>query len=773
MFIKFIEVQNFRKLKSVRVDFAPETTVFVGANNSGKTSAMVALRHFLVDKQCFSSNDFTLSCWAAIDAIGNRWTEEGHTTPPSMSEWESVLPALDVWLQVEPTEIHYVSHLIPTLDWAGGQLGVRLRLEPKNLEAFYREYATAKKMADETINAARQARTEVKYTVALWPATMCEFMERRLHTHFNVQAYSLDPAQLREPDNGMARPQPLPSERDALPGDPFADLILIHEVSAQRGFADATGSGRTDEEGVPVGSYKRKLSEQLRAYYTKHIDPSDMPEPSDVDALQAIRDAQDQFNERLTEGLDHALTEVSNLGYPGVTDLKLALSTKVRMLDGLNHPTALQYKIASPSSDDEGTLPCLPEHYNGLGYQNLISMVFLLMSFRDHWMQVGMAQRRASAKGTGGQRFTPPLHLVLVEEPEAHLHVQVQQVFIRKAYEILRNHPDLQAAPHLKTQLVVTTHSSHIAHESTFASLRYFRRRPPVAPGEVPTSTVVNLSAFFRNEDETQRFVTRYLRTTHCDLFFADAAVLVEGPAERILLPHFIREHFAPLSNAYLTILEIGGSHAHRLRNLIEHLGLLTLIVTDLDACSADGRHPAEQPVRSQGQITRNSTLKSWVPGITEIDSLLTASAASKELQHDGAFGVRVAYQCPVHVSFPMNSSPTEALANTFEDALVFENGSLFANMDGEGMMKAVKTAIGACTSPADLGAQMFQLLKRGDKAEFALNLLFQEDPRQLTVPLYISEGLTWLQEQLHEKQPDAAPAETLTEAVMVAAEMA
>lgn len=40
MHIKFVEIQNFRKLKSCRVDFEEETTVFVGANNSGKTSAM-------------------------------------------------------------------------------------------------------------------------------------------------------------------------------------------------------------------------------------------------------------------------------------------------------------------------------------------------------------------------------------------------------------------------------------------------------------------------------------------------------------------------------------------------------------------------------------------------------------------------------------------------------------------------------------------------------------------------------------------------------------
>jgi predicted ATP-dependent endonuclease of OLD family len=39
MRIKFIEVQNFRKLKSIRIDFSKDKTLFVGENNSEKTPA--------------------------------------------------------------------------------------------------------------------------------------------------------------------------------------------------------------------------------------------------------------------------------------------------------------------------------------------------------------------------------------------------------------------------------------------------------------------------------------------------------------------------------------------------------------------------------------------------------------------------------------------------------------------------------------------------------------------------------------------------------------
>ena len=134
--------------------------------------------------------------------------------------------------------------------------------------------------------------------------------------------------------------------------------------------------------------------------------------------------------------------------------------------------------------------------------------------------------------------------------------------------------------------------------------MRYFRRQPAASPGKVPESTVANLSEVFGTNEDTTRFVTRYLKTTHCDLFFADAAILVEGPAERMLVPLFIRESFPKLNESYITVLEIGGSHAHRLRPLIEHLGLTTLIITDLDAIDPNDNRKAVQPCREKGQLS-------------------------------------------------------------------------------------------------------------------------------------------------------------------------
>jgi predicted ATP-dependent endonuclease of OLD family len=759
MKIQCIELTNFRKLKSVRIEFAAKSTIFVGANNSGKTSAMLALGHFLVDHTRFTTNDITLSNWKAINVIGATFeSSHGATGPDKLqaSAWAPLLPSMDVWLEVAETEIHHVSHFIPKLDWTGGLIGIRLQLEPENCEALAKEYLASVKAAKDTKAEAAKKNGGSEPNVALWPTTMLEFLGRRLQSALKINAYSLDPSKLVDPVDGKARPQALPTTSVPIEGNPIRQLIRVNEIPAERGMSASSGPReRSDGENAEGADYRerRKLSSQLRSYYAKHLDPSEFPEPSDLDALEAIDKAQKIFDGKLKIGFQSALSEVEGLGYPGVTDPKLTISTSIKPIDGLHHDAAVRYQVYSNLDAAVAGYLSLPEDYNGLGYQNLIYMIFRLMSFRDGWMQVGKAGKRASADPK--QLTAPrPLHLVLIEEPEAHLHAQVQQVFVQKAYDVLRNHADLGDNELLCTQLVMSTHSSHVAHACQFSWLRYFRRLPPDPKTDIPTSSVVNLSAVFNTESETDRFVTRYLRGTHCDLFFADAAILVEGPAERMLIPHFIRGHFRILDQCYITLLEIGGSHAHRLRPLIEHLGLSVLVVTDLDAVNSEGAN-AEVPKRNANQTSRNVTLKTWLPLKSAIDDLLDEADTGKVKTYDNLFAVRVAYQSPVSVFLGASQLSSECLANTFEDALVYANFELFRNIGGAGLLKKFREAVNAVATPAELGATLLKALNSGSKAQFALDLLFTQDPEILQPPPYIHVGLGWLQDQLKRRHED------------------
>lgn len=483
MHLEFVEIANFRKLLSVRVDLSTETTLFVGANNSGKTSAMLALRRFLTPRRCpFDVHDFTLCHWRPLITIGEKWVEAHKTAGVvelDLDPWVQVLPTLDLWLQVKEEELHRVRDLIPDMDWNGGLLGVRLRYEPKDLEALFKEFMTAMNEA-EIMKAAALAVAATKNTGAdpavppkltIWPENLVDFLSKRLNAMFTIRAYPLDPALLTTPEKLHARPQELPARSQPIGGDPLNGLIRVHDIPAQRGFGDVQVG--TDEEDQTTSAGGTRLSEQLRSYYAKHLDPAKGPDPMDLEALQAMEAAEDAFDDKLTESFKECFTEVAGLGYPGVTDPRPHVSTRLRAIDGLNHSAAVSFEVDFISEAGvTSPLLLLPEGNNGLGYQNLISMIFRLMSFRDAWMRIGKA-----SKGTEATSIEP-LHLVLVEEPEAHLHAQVQQVFIKKAYEVLRKHADLGDKETLRTQLIVSTHSSHVAHETSFANLRYFRRLP-------------------------------------------------------------------------------------------------------------------------------------------------------------------------------------------------------------------------------------------------------------------------------------------------------
>ena len=74
MLIKEFRIKNFRKLKSCNLNLTNKQTILVGANNSGKTSAMTAIKCFLKDKS-MSTLDFTITNWGEINKICDKWVK--------------------------------------------------------------------------------------------------------------------------------------------------------------------------------------------------------------------------------------------------------------------------------------------------------------------------------------------------------------------------------------------------------------------------------------------------------------------------------------------------------------------------------------------------------------------------------------------------------------------------------------------------------------------------------------------------------------------------
>jgi predicted ATP-dependent endonuclease of OLD family len=724
---------------------------------------MKAMIQFLGDEKGFSLYDFSASNWAKIDSIGESWLlyDQGQLREEdflALKKWDSILPSLDIWLDVGPDELQFIPTFIPTLEWTGEPLGLKILLDPesgqKKLETLATDYISARRSVEKV----RGASSGLK----LWPESLSDYLKGMdnkglVDKYFSLSVYILDPAkQTRddeqeetEPDHSYFRSQVSLSPSD------LKKLFQVDYIEAQRGFTDAN-----------QGSL---LTDQFRTYYEKHLNIKESPDAGDIDVLKALQEIETVYGKQLIVGFEKPLDELGTLGYPGFHNPKPMLNVKLSSFEGLNHNAAVEHSLCDDSSIR------LPEFSNGLGYQNLISMTFAMMSFRDSWMRVGKRSLSASIKDTP----LPRLHLVLIEEPEAHLHAQVQRVFVERAYTTLRNHDRLRESTAFTTQLAISTHSSCIVMGADFCNLRYFRRVMADSSQKIPFSSVVNMNDTFlstqkkdkkKTEKEkepgidTRRFATRYIRSTHCDLFFADAIILIEGSAERMLLPFFIKNEFPNLDSSYLSILEIGGSHAHRIRPLIEKLGIPCLIITDLDSANGEGNHVAERPKRGAGQITANSTLKQWFKkdpsteedNKTSIDELLDAYDTDV-LVSKLSCPIRIAYQGPVKVSIKDDVN-TKYLPYTFEDALIVNNLEAFEKSFSESLLDKVHNAIKISVSVEDFSKNLYDLIRgpelsggnRGkgiEKAAFVLDLIESDIFQSLKAPSYIAEGLVWLEE--------------------------
>lgn len=713
-------------MKNCHIDFGEQKTVFVGANNSGKTSAISAIVGFLKYTDRFTLKEFTATNWALINEIGEKWMENDYVDEALLSshQWDDIVPSMDVWINVEDGEQYRVNHLIPSLStWDGKKVGVRGQYGPKDVKKLYTAYKEAKTKANilESTEEWKKAGSP-----ELYPRNLCDFLGKGLNLkeYFNVKYYIIDPAlDPVEEDKVQETPD------HELDGNPLESLIRVDTILASRDFSDPGGQSDSDID---------TLSKQFQQYYKSCGLEDEELTSEGLNLLGGIAIANKTYDEKLNKTFEMPVGELKNINYPGFQNPEIKIRSKIQIEEAIKHDSAVQFAIQGMEQ------LVLPEKYNGLGYRNLISIYMKLIDFREKWLRTF----------SDGENIEP-IHIVFVEEPEAHLHAQAQQVFVRKAFEALCNNKLIKEHPWLNTQLVLSTHSNHIVNELDLNCMRYFRRVISEGDSKIPISKVVNLSSTFgTSEEETKQFVTRYIRLTHCDIFFSDAVILVEGPAEKILVPSFLAK--AGLDSYYISVIEVNGRHAHSFRQLIEKLGIATLIVTDIDATETrvgeDGkeRHPSVITAKGKDYKTGNPSIKSWLPQKERIDDLLALDEKEKIIGN-----VRIAFQTAINVKWDKNQDDmTEICPYTFEDALIFTNIELFRQkgLNKMGAITTISNLLKHSNSADELQNKIFTKLegKNGfQKADFAVSLLYKDDFVDLVAPVYIQEGLEWMKEYL------------------------
>jgi putative ATP-dependent endonuclease of OLD family len=209
-----------------------------------------------------------------------------------------------------------------------------------------------------------------------------------------------------------------------------------------------------------------------------------------------------------------------------------------------------------------GELAALEMAENGLGYNNLLYMAVLLAAM------AGPDPAAPEAEDGNEEQTEPNLRVLLVEEPEAHLHPQLQDLLMRF----------LQREARDSTQVVLSTHSPNFASSAEVERLTVLTRSQARPEAVLPRD--------FGLDDKQLAYLRRFLDVTKASLFFARGVILVEGVAEQVLIPVLAERMGRALAPNGVTVINVGGVAFPPFTDLFgdDRLPYPVAVVSDSDA---------------------------------------------------------------------------------------------------------------------------------------------------------------------------------------------
>ena len=194
----------------------------------------------------------------------------------------------------------------------------------------------------------------------------------------------------------------------------------------------------------------------------------------------------------------------------------------------------------------------IPITLNGLGYNNLLYISLILANFDDELKN----------KESTSTIFP----LLLIEEPEAHLHPALQYNFMNYIY---KNHKEAK-------QIFITSHSTHITSAVGLDNIICLSE----SSGDIVVARPGLAFSDTEEDKKSKKYIERYLDATKSNLLFSKGVILVEGLTEQILIPclaNYIEDSI--LERTLTSVVRVDGScfkHFLKLFNPSKNNTLLT-----------------------------------------------------------------------------------------------------------------------------------------------------------------------------------------------------
>lgn len=233
--------------------------------------------------------------------------------------------------------------------------------------------------------------------------------------------------------------------------------------------------------------------------------------------IESIEDLNEQITsldevKEIVLGLDKSIKEAVGTTYAPNIDIRSGLPNEIETLF-----QSLKLWVGDP--DDEGYSGKIGEL--SLGGANLIYLSMKLLEYEK-------------------LRNDKIANFLLIEEPEAHIHTHIQKTL----FSSLKKKSS--------TQVIISTHSTHISSVSKISSVNILSRGHKSALVFSPSNGL--------EKDEIIR-LERYLDAVRSNLLFAKGIILVEGDAEQILIPEMFKKSFGiSLDEIGISLINIGST---------------------------------------------------------------------------------------------------------------------------------------------------------------------------------------------------------------------